>query len=132
MDSGAIRIDWQDEGDGPLRPLSMTGELPNEHTLNALAHLAEEMGRDLWRSSSDVAQVVACYLRCHPSVQDVRYPGLKGDPLFQIASRTLVAGFGPYVWYCADGVWHRLTCGPVDPRLSVMTLERSLPRGTGE
>ena len=29
-----------------------------------------------YRRLSDVAQVVACYLGCHPAVEEVAYPGL--------------------------------------------------------
>lgn len=79
-----------------------------------------------YRAASDVAQVVANYLRCHPRVEEVRYPGLKGDPSFAVAARTLVGGFGPWVDYRSDGTWHRVTCEPEDPKVAVMRLEREL------
>lgn len=82
-----------------------------------------------WHSASDTAQVVATYLACHPRVTTVRYPGLKADPSFAIAARTLVGGFGPTVDYLceADGHWHRVSYGAgVDPREAVITLEQAL------
>ena len=84
------------------------------------------MGGKRWREVSDVAQVAASYLRCHPRVEVVRYPGLKGDPLFDKAARTLVGGFGPYVDVRVAGEWRYLEFGPVDARESVLELERSL------
>lgn len=82
------------------------------------------MGAERWRLVSDVAQVVASYLRCHPKVEAVRYPGLKSDPLFEEASHILVGGFGPKVLYNAAGEWHKLICEPADPKETVMSLER--------
>ena len=87
------------------------------------------MGRQRWRLVSDVAQVVASYLRCHPLVDAVRYPGLKDDPQFEEASRTLVGGFGPMVWYSVAGEWRQLSCEPADARDVVMGLERELAKG---
>lgn len=84
------------------------------------------MGHNRWREVSDVAQVAASYLRCHPRVEVVRYPGLKGDPLFDKAARMLVGGFGPYVDVRVAGEWRYLEFGPVDARESVLELERSL------
>ena len=95
-------------------------------TLETLKELAATMGRDRWRNASDVAQVVASYLRCHPRVEEVRYAGLKSDPLFPEAATTLECGFGPVVMYKAVGEWHFLECAPDDPRDVVMRLERSL------
>ena len=97
-----------------------------EPSLEALLQLSDEMGRQRWRLVSDVAQVVANYLRCHPRVEAVRYPGLKDDPLFDEAARTLVGGFGPHVAYRVAGEWRRLDCGPVDAKELVLQLERSL------
>ncbi|MBR3318227.1 MAG: PLP-dependent transferase [Atopobiaceae bacterium] len=84
------------------------------------------MGRTQWRTASDVAQVVANYLRCHPRVEAVRYPGLKSDPLFAKAACTLVGGFGPYVTFRVAGEWHVLHCEEADSRDVVMELEREL------
>lgn len=84
------------------------------------------MGAECWRASSDVAQVVAQYLRCHPRVEALRYPGIKSDPNFEEASHMLVGGFGPIVAYRVGGRWHELTCEPGDPRTVVMELERQL------
>ena len=84
-----------------------------------------------WRAMSDAAQVVASYLRCHPRVADIRYPGLKNDPSFAIAARTLVGGFGPLVDYRLEGDdrWHRLTCTDEDARVQVMRMEHALGVG---
>lgn len=84
-----------------------------------------------WRASSDAAQVVANYLRCHPRVRAVRYPGLKADPSFAVAARTLEHGFGPYVDVLLDGGegWLRVTCTTGDPRVQVIGLERRLAGG---
>ena len=49
------------------------------------------------RSASDAAQVVACYLRCHPRVSRVSYPGLASDPSRPAAASVLHGGFGPVV-----------------------------------
>ena len=79
-----------------------------------------------YRLTSDAAQVIASYLVCHPRVLEVRYPGLKSDPSFSIAARTLQGGFGPIVDYrLADG-WHRLEATDADVREQVMELERKL------
>lgn len=86
------------------------------------------MGRSRWRLVSDVAQVAANYLRCHPAVDEVRYPGLKSDPDFGQAARMLVGGFGPVVDYRVAGEWRRLTCEPEDPRSLILSLEESLMR----
>ncbi len=91
--------------------------------------LSERMGRECWREVSDVAQVVASYLRCHPRVEAVRYPGLKSDPDFEHAAHTLIGGFGPVVWYCTAGEWHELVCEPGNAKDIVMALERVLGDG---
>lgn len=81
--------------------------------------------RDTWRASSDAAQVVASYLRCHPRVVAIRYPGLRTDPSFEVAARTLTGGFGPIVdvRLGAEATWRRIVCDPSDPREQVMALE---------
>lgn len=91
------------------------------------ACLAEEQSR-LWQARSDAAQVVASYLRCHPLVAELRYPGLKGDPSFAVAARTLQRGFGPFVDWRAQGSveWNRVECSDADPRAQVLALERAL------
>ena len=115
-----LRIEWLDQdGQSLLRA-------PAREGLSPYVALADDLGRDQWREVSDVAQVVAYYLRCHPRVEAVRYPGLKGDPWFEEASHTLVGGFGPHVAYRMAGEWYRLTCVPCDPRDAVMALERLL------
>ena len=84
------------------------------------------MGSEAWRKVSDVAQVVACYLACHPRVASVRYPGLKDDPLFAEAAHTLVGGFGPLVRYCVAGEWRELTCEACDAKELVCSLEQQI------
>lgn len=79
-----------------------------------------------YRLTSDAAQVIASYLVCHPRVLEVRYPGLKSDPSFNVAARTLQGGFGPIVDYRMDDGWHRLVATEVDVRDQVMDLERKL------
>ena len=61
----------------------------------------------LHRVSSDTAQAFAAYLSCHPAVFELRYPGLKSDPSFTIATQVLVGGFGPRIsWRTgADVPW---------------------------
>jgi hypothetical protein len=61
-------------------------------------------------------------------VAEVRYPGLKADPLFEEAARTLVGGFGPVVDYRVAGRWHRLVVGDDDPKATIMRLEGELSR----
>jgi hypothetical protein len=81
-----------------------------------------------WHLSSDAAQVVASYLRCHPKVGELRYPGLKQDPSFTVAARTLQQGFGPRVDYClvGSGEWRSVVCEAADPQGQVLALEGSL------
>ena len=95
-------------------------------SLDELKELSLQMGSARWRAVSDVAQVVANYLRCHPRVDAVRYPGLKSDPLFEQAARTLVGGFGPLVWYEVGGQWLCLECEPCDAKELILTLEAQL------
>ena len=83
-----------------------------------------------FRRLSDVSQVVACYLRCHPKVQEVAYPGLKDDPSFSVAARTLVGGFGPFVDYRVGEDWHRFEARECDERTQIMELERLLSEVT--
>ena len=81
-----------------------------------------------WHTVSDAAQVVAAYLRCHPRVEELRYPGLRSDESFTIAARTLEGGFGPWVdvRVCGQAGWQRITCDSTDAREQVMSLERRL------
>ena len=107
--------------------LPSSGEGGGPFSLVDLRSLADEMGRERWRQVSDVAQVVANFVRCHPGVREVRYPGLKSDPLFVEASHTLVGGFGPVVWCrLEDGPWQRLICDACDPRAACLYLEHHL------
>lgn len=85
-------------------------------------------GEDRWHVTSDAAQVVASYLRCHPRVSQVRYPGLRGDPSFEVAARTLQGGFGPFVDYLlrGEGRWRRLCCDDSPDREQVLAVEALL------
>jgi len=49
------------------------------------------------------ALAVAKYLKNHPKVSWVRYPGLEGDPSYQTASKYLKKGFGGMVVFGAKG-----------------------------
>lgn len=109
---------------------SWMSQLPelSEVDTGELAETLRLRERD-WRLASDAAQVVAAYLRCHPHVAEVRYPGLTGDASFAVAARTLHGGFGPVVdWreHAEQHRWHRITCDPRDAREQVLSLERSL------
>lgn len=81
-----------------------------------------------WQAQSDAAQVVASYLRCHPQVHELRYPGLKGDPSFAVAARTLQRGFGPFIDWRAHSSsdWSRIVCTADDSRTQIIALERAL------
>lgn len=97
--------------------------------LDALARLAGELGPERWRATSDAAQVVACYLACHPRVAEVRYPGLKADPDFARAANELRGGFGPRVAFRVvgeGGAWHLWEAGARDFRAQVSELEALL------
>lgn len=89
--------------------------------------LLEQRART-WRASSDAAQVVASYLVCHPRVERVAYPGLRSDPSYEIASRTLENGFGPLVdvRLVGEDSWRRITCTPDDSMAQVARLEQRL------
>ena len=101
-------------------------------SLDALEALSAEVGALRWRKVSDAAQVVACYLSCHPRLEEVRYPGLKSDPDFPQAANRLVGGFGPRVAWRAFGTpageWTLWEADSRDPRDQVMDLERLLNR----
>lgn len=97
---------------------------------DALEEARERIDRGVreWRASSDAAQVVAAYLTCHPRVAEVRYPGLKSDPSFEVAARTLQRGFGPVVDFRLHGEreWERRICDSGDERGLVMSIEQWL------
>ena len=98
--------------------------------LRELKALSETLGQAGWSASSDTAQVVANYLCCHPAVAEVRYAGLREDPLFAEASCTLERGFGPLVGFRpVSGGWRLLDCsGARDARAFVLSLEAELAR----
>lgn len=84
----------------------------------------------LWHVTSDAAQAVAAYLSCHPRVVELRYPGLKTDPSFEVAARTLTGGFGSWVDYRVYGAdsCQRYTATTDNPRAQVLCLEDVLAR----
>ena len=92
------------------------------------------MDAESWRTSSDVAQVAANYLRCHPRVVYVRYPGLREDALYAQAANTLQRGFGPVVAFelaasavDSEHTWRLLDCtGFTDAKAVVLALENAL------
>ena len=51
----------------------------------------------------DNAMAVARFLKGHPAVEWVRYPGLEDDPAYPVASRYLKNGFGGMVVFGAKG-----------------------------
>ena len=106
-------------------------EVAGALSLDALSALSRELGRERWREASDAAQVVASYLACHPRVEAVRYPGLRADPLFDRAARTLERGFGPRVGFRAAGEWWLWEADGRDARDQVMCLEALLARTSG-
>lgn len=92
-------------------------------SLERLGALSGELGPGRWRSLSDAAQVVACFLACHPAVEQVRYPGLRSDELFERAACELRGGFGPCVAFLAAGEWLLWEADARDAREQVMELE---------
>ena len=96
-------------------------------TVSATGAEEQASARVSRHAASDAAQVVAAYLACHPSVEAVRYPGLKADPSFARATSQLVGGFGPYVdytWKESPGEWHRFTATDEDVRMQIINFER--------
>ena len=65
------------------------------------------------RSANDAAQVVASYLRCHPAVAHVWYPGLRDDPSHAAAASILSNGFGPLVDFALRDGWQLVTDAPL-------------------
>lgn len=99
--------------------------------MSDLLELQAGMDAAEWRRVSDVAQVVASYLACHPCVQAVRYPGLTGDASYHEASCTLRGGFGPLVdVLLPSGTWLRYDARGAqgDAREEVLRLEQALVR----
>ena len=101
-------------------------EVADALSLERLGALSEELGPERWRRLSDAAQVVACYLACHPAIERVRYPGLKTDELFEAAASTLRGGFGPIVAFFSAGEWLVWTSDERTAQEQVLELERSL------
>ena len=75
--------------------------------------------------ANDAAAVIAAYLRAHPKVAEVRYPGLKDKEQFKIASTQFVGGFGPIVDFRTQelpDVWQRLKATDDDPKQQILNL----------
>ena len=75
--------------------------------------------------ANDAAAVIAAYLRAHPKVAEVWYPGLKDKEQFKIASTQLVGGFGPIVDFRTKelpDVWQRLKATDDDPKQQILNL----------
>lgn len=106
-----------------LKPVGRKGP-----DLGALLCLQESISAGEWRLRSDAAQVVANYLRCHPAVAEVRYPGLTSDPDYPKASCTLRGGFGPWVWvrFPSGSDWFLFDADDAPSTEQVMALERFL------
>ncbi len=82
---------------GAAVEVELLQSLPDAHEVDE-ALLAGLIELDAaWGRASDCAQVVCAYLACHPAVERVGYPGLKGDASFEVAARTLRGGFGSLV-----------------------------------
>lgn len=106
-----------------LKPVDQKGP-----DLGALLCVQGTMPEGEWRARSDAAQVVANYLRCHPAVAEVRYPGLTSDPDYQKASSTLRGGFGPFVWarFLSGADWFLFDADDAPSTEQVIALERFL------
>lgn len=86
---------------------------------------AREARRASRHHANDAAAVIAAYLRAHPKVAEVRYPGLKDTEQFKIASTQLVGGFGPIVDFRTQelpDVWQRLKATDDDPKQQILNL----------
>lgn len=94
----------------------------------------QSVAREQWRKLSDVASILASYLRCHPQVAKVHWPGLTTDQSFTIASRMLEGGFGARIdWQlkgCED--WHSSYAQLGDWTSQVLVFERNLGSLCGE
>lgn len=106
----------------------LDGHVANDEACLSLALQVLEREAARWHKASDAAQVVACYLRCHPKVGELCYPGLKQDQSFAVAARTLQQGFGPRVDYRLVGAseWTSVICDQADPHEQVLALEERL------
>ena len=86
---------------------------------------AREARRTSRHHANDAAAVIAAYLRAHPKVTEVRYPGLKDTEQFKIASTQLVGGFGSIVDFRIQelpDVWQRLKATDDDPKQQILNL----------
>lgn len=99
------------------------------HSEESLAAGVEEGLDAMMQSRFDQAQVVAEYLRCHPAVERVTYPGLPGDPSHDLAATVLRHGFGPVVAFATKvrpTLRQVCSCGGGDPFAAVWQLEEML------
>ena len=87
-----------------------------------------EMTAEAHRVASDTALAFASYLACHPKVADVRYPGLKSDPSFAVASQVLVGGFGPLISWrpSPDAEWKLFDVRGYTVQELIRSFERSI------
>ena len=86
---------------------------------------AREARRTSRHHANDAAAVIAAYLRAHPKMAEVRYPGLKDKEQFKIASTQLVGGFGPIVDFRTQelpDVWQRLQATDDNPKQQILNL----------
>lgn len=87
---------------------------------------AREARRTSRHHANDAAAVIAAYLRAHPKVAEIRYPGFKDKEQFKIASTQLVGGFGPIVDFRTQelpDVWQRLKATDDNPKQQILSLE---------
>ena len=77
---------------------------------------------------NDNAATIAHYLRSHPRVAEVDYPGFKDAPRFDMAAQMLVHGFGNVIDYlCEDmGEAARIAVSEDDPFDQIDRLEALL------
>lgn len=85
------------EPDAPTAPCLLGGS-----DLSALSDGMDSLSERMQRHF-DHARAIAEYLRCHPKVGRVAYPGLKTHPDGGVASTVLEHGFGPAVDFCLTG-----------------------------
>ncbi len=86
---------------------------------------AREARRTSRHRANDAAAVIAAYLRAHPKVVQLRYPGLKDTEQFKIASTQLIGGFGPIIDVQTQdqpGIWRRLEANDTDPKQQILKL----------
>jgi len=103
VDSG--KFDWTDpkfklynEPDPSYHDLRYAHDLGDLNPLQGLETLALRIQRHCENATS-----VARFLKTHPKVSWVRYPGLEDDPTYPVASKYLKNGFGAMVVFGIEG-----------------------------